>query len=361
MRQNFILMNETINWSGVEELGYRRASRLRKIEHALVCHPDGLTSEQLRHEAGLPSTESGTRILQKDLHELRKLYIGKQEITRTPHRLLLKGGNLAFPEAEFETRDRKQLNAIAKVLAFFDGAIPIKSVLKVSLSDVADAMKGVSSNIDTPTVWKEVTYIKEIFEAIENRQVLDIVYPRLNAGKVFSFAPYLLKRFNNKWFVIGRMYIDNPFDWTLIPLAAISILNQHKGNNKYIPKYEWEITELKERIRSYYDKVIGYHVPTNETDPDKVPRHLSADTLMVEKIEIKCSSNKLHFIKENPIHPKQNVDEERGMVTLDVVINPLLIQRILGFGSDVEVIGPDSLRNSMREIISNMNKIYQPI
>lgn len=355
-----MLMNETINWSGVEELGYRRASRLRKIEHALVCHPDGLTSEQLRHKVGLPLTDSGTRILQNDLNILRKLYIGKQEITRTPHRLLLKGGDLAFPEAEFETRDRKQLNAIAKVLAFFDGAIPIKSILKVSVKDVADAMKEVSPNIDIPTAWKEVTYIKEIFEAIENRQVLDIVYPRLNAGKVFSFAPYLLKRFNNKWFVIGRMYVDNPFDWTLIPLAAISILNQHKGNNKYLPKYECEITELKERIRSYYDKVIGYHVPTNETDPDKVPRHLSADTLKVEKVEIKCSSNKFRFIKENPIHPKQNIDEETGVVTLDVVVNSHLIQRILSLGLDIEVIGPVSLRNSIREIISKMNEIYQP-
>lgn len=352
-------MKQTIDWDKVEELGYRRASRLRKIEHALVRHPEGVTSNQLRYEAGLPETESGARILQKDLKALRELYTGKQVISRTPHRLELKGGDLAFPEAEFEAKDRKQLNAIAKVLAFFDGAIPIKEILQVTVRDVEDAMNEVAQNMDVSTNWKEVTYIKEIFETIDNRQVLDIVYPRLNNGKVFSYSPYLLKRFNNKWFVIGRMHVDNPFDWTLIPLAAISILNKHKGGEKYAPKFEWEIEELKQRIRSYYDKVLGYYVPTNEKNPDKVPRHLSADMLNVEKVEIKCTPQKLRFIQENPIHSKQNVDKETGVVTLNVVVNPLLIQRILGFGAEVEVIEPDTLRDSIRETISKMGEIYQ--
>ena len=78
---------ETVDWEKIEALGYRRATRLRKIEHALVSYPDGLTSEQLCHEIGL-TTISRIRTLQIDLNELRALYTGKQEITRSPHKLL---------------------------------------------------------------------------------------------------------------------------------------------------------------------------------------------------------------------------------------------------------------------------------
>ncbi len=271
----------------------------------------------------------------------------------------LNGGDLAFPEAEFSSNDRKQLSAICRLIAFFDGAVPIKDVLRVTVKDAEDALNGMSDNIDISTNGKEITYIKEIFEAIEGRYVLDVIFPRLNKGKEFPFAPYMLKRFNNKWFVIGRMYIDNPFDWTVIPLAAIPILNKHKGSCTYFPKKESEIREIKQRIRSYYDKVLGFHVPTNEQDPDKVPRSLDPEKLKTEDILIKCAPKALRLIKENPIHKNQRISEEDSEVMLNLVINPLLIQRILGFGDEVEVISPQTLRENVKETIRRMVSKYQ--
>lgn len=349
---------ETVDWKKIEALGYRRATRLRKIEHALVSYPNGLTSEQLCHEIGL-TTSARIRTLQNDLNELRELYTGRQEITRSPHKLLTKGGDLAFPEAEFTTGDRKQLNAICRLIAFFDGAVPIKDVLHVTVSDAEEALKGISDSIDVTTDRKEIKYIKEIFEAIEHRYVLDIIHPRLNNGKEFPFAPYLLKRFNNKWFVIGRMYVDNPFDWTVIPLAAIPILNKHKGDCCYLPKKELEICELKQRIRFYYDKVLGFYVPTNETDPEKVSRILDPDRLEVEEIRIKCSPKAFRFIKENPIHVRQQLVEDKYEIILNLVINPLLIKCILGFGDEVEVMAPPILRENIKNTLERMELTYQ--
>ncbi len=352
------MKTETINWKEVEALGYKRAIRLRKIEHALVSYPEGLSSEQLCYEIGL-TTKSKVRTLQYDLKKLKELYIGNQTITDSPHRLLLKGGDLAFPEAEFSTNDRKQLNAICRLIAFFDGAVPIKKILKVRVSDAEEALKRMSDSIDIPTDGKEIMYIKEFFEAIENRQILDIIFPHLNNGKTFPFAPYLLKRFNSKWFVIGRMYIDNPFDWTVIPLAAIRFLNRHKGNCQYIPKKESEISELKQRIHAYYDKVMGFYVPTNEPDSGKVPRTLDPQKLNIEEICIKCSPKVLRLIKENPIHIHQRISEETFEVMLQLVVNPLLIQRILGFGDEVEVMSPSSLRETIKVTIEKMVSKYQ--
>lgn len=352
------MKKETVDWKKVGELGYRRATRLRKIEHALVNHPEGLNWEKLCDIIGL-NTASKARTLQNDLNELRGLYCGKQYISTSPHKLNLNGGDLAFPEAEFSSNDRKQLSAICRLIAFFDGAVPIKDVLKVTVRDAEEALKGMSDSIDISTNSKEITYIKEIFEAIEGRYILDVIFPRLNNGNEFPFAPYMLKRFNNKWFVIGRMYVDNPFDWTVLPLAAIPILNKHKGDCTYFPKKEFEISELKQRIRSYYDKVMGFHVPTNEKDPDKVPRYLDPHTLKTEDIIIKCTPKVLRLIKENPIHDTQRILEVDSEVKLSLVINPLLIQRILGFGDEVEVISPRILREDVKDIIQKMSLKYQ--
>ena len=352
------MKKDTVDYKKIEELGYRRATRLRKIEHALVNHPEGLNWEKLCDIIGL-NTASKARTLQNDLNELRGLYCGKQYISTSPHKLELNGGDLAFPEAEFSSNDRKQLSSICRLIAFFDGAVPIKDVLNVTVRDAEEALKGISDNIDISTNGKEITYIKEIFEAIEGRYVLDVIFPRLNNGKEFPFAPYMLKRFNNKWFVIGRMYVDNPFDWTVIPLAAIPILNKHKGDYTYLPIKEFEIRELKQRIKSYYDKVIGFHIPTNEKDPDKVSRSLDPATLKTEYIIIKCTPTALRLIKENPIHKTQRILEEDTKVMLNLVINPLLIQRILGFGDEVEVISPQILRESVKGTIQKMALKYQ--
>lgn len=352
------MKKDTVDYKKIDELGYRRATRLRKIEHALVNHPEGLNWEKLCDIIGL-NTASKARTLQNDLNELRGLYCGKQYISPSPHKLELNGGDLAFPEAEFSSNDRKQLSSICRLIAFFDGAVPIKEVLNVTVRDAEEALKGISDSIDISTNSKEITYIKEIFEAIEGRYVLDVIFPRLNDGKEFPFAPYMLKRFNNKWFVIGRMYDDNPFDWTVIPLAGIPILNKHKGDCIYLPKKEFEIREIKQRIRAYYDKVLGFYVPTNETDPDKVPRTLDAEKLKTEDILIKCTPTALRLIKENPIHDRQCVSEEDSEVRLNLVINPLLIKRILGMGDEIEVMSPQILREAVRDKIQKTVLKYQ--
>lgn len=364
------MKKETVNWMKVQELGYRRATRLRKLEHELVNFPEGISGLDLCVRVGIVSSSelkglsevsrrSKLRTLQNDLNELRSLYCGKQVISRSPHKLDLKDGDLAFPEAEFSSSDRMQLTSICRLIAFFDGAVPIKDVLKVNVTDVEEALKTMSDKIDISTNGKEIIYIKEIFEAIERQYVLDVVFPRLNQGETFPFAPYLLKRFNNKWFVIGKMYVNNPFDWTVIPLAAISKLKKHNGDQIYLPKKAYEIREIKQRIQCYYDSVLGFYVPTNETDPDKVPRTLDPAKLEIEDILIKCTPRTLRFIKENPIHRKQQIMEETSEVKLSLVINPLLIQRILGFGDEVEVKYPAKLREALKETISKMASKYK--
>lgn len=350
------MKKETINWELVNSLGYKRASRLRKIEHVLASSPSGIAPEDLCNKIGLQG-RARVRTLQNDLNELRSLYTC-QCITSAPYRLELRGGDLAFPEAEFNTNDRKQLNSICRLIAFFDGAIPIRDFLKVNMRDVDAALNDMSENIDIPTSSLELRYIKDIYEAIENRKPIDIVYPRINNGKRFSLSPYMLKRFNEKWFVIGRISEENPFDWTVIPLAAIEMMTQNMNNIKYSPSKNYELQELKNKIKKYYGNVLGFYVPTHETDKDKVPRELDPDKLDIAEIVLRVNKHIIRFLKENPIHSSQVIHEDTGDVTLNLVLNPLLKQRLLGFGADIEVISPSTLRAELHNEAQKMLSLY---
>lgn len=355
------MKGDTINWEIISSLSYIKADRLRRLESILSENPNGIRGEELCNKLGLHG-DSSIRTLQNDLNDLRQLYIGNQKISRSPHKLQLNGDDYAFPEQAFKTNDRRQLNTICRLIAFFDGAIPIKALLQATgtqIQEVQEALNDFSENMDVPTSRYEISYIKDIYDAIENRLLLDIVYLRLNDGRPFTFAPYFLKRHNNKWFAIGRMYVDNPFEWTSIPIAGIKTLTLHKGVKPYIPQEEEKLMELKKKIKLYYDRVIGFHVPTNETDPDKVPRKLNPETLPIKTIRLKFAPHALRYVKENPIHECQTVNDSICEVSLDVVINPLLIQRILSYGCDVEVISPKELRADIRLFIEKMTEIYK--
>lgn len=226
--------------------------------------------------------------------------------------------------------------------------------MKVTLKDVDMALNEMSENIDIPTSSKDLKYIKEIFDSIENKHPVDISYPRLNGGRIFAFSPYMLKRFNNKWFVIGRMAVENPFEWTLIPLSAIEMLAIHKGDCKYLPNKDSQLKDLRKKIRLYYSRVLGYHVPTPLAEANELFRELNPDALDVQPIVLRASDSTLRFIKENPIHTSQKIIKETNEIHLNLVINPLLKQRILSYGGELEVINPQELRN---EIISEAKKI----
>lgn len=350
------MKEETVNWELVNSLGYKRATRLRKIEHVLVSSPSGINPEDLCDKIGLQG-RARIRTLQNDLNELRSLYTC-QWISSSPYRLELRGGDLAFPEAEFNTHDRKQLNSICRLVAFFDGAIPIRDFLKVSVSDVDAVLSDMSENIDIPTTTSELRYIKDIYDAIENKVTIDVIYPRINGGRRFTLSPYMLKRFNGKWFVLGRISEENPFDWTVIPLAAIEMMTPNMDNVKYSPAKNHELQILRNKIKKYYSNVLGFYVPTYEADKAKVPHELDPDKLQIEEVKLKVNKQIIRFLKENPIHLSQSIKDETGEVTLKLVLNPLLKQKLLGFGADLEVVSPIHLRNELYNVAQQMLTLY---
>lgn len=179
-------------------------------------------------------------------------------------------------------------------------------------------------------------YIKELYHAITNHQVLSIQYQSFKTGKEISieFHPYYLKQYNNRWFVFGR----NPLFENITNLALDRINNIEVINKEYIS------TEID--FKEYFEDIIGVTFD-NQLEP--------------ENIILRIDKSLWPYVKTKPIHGSQKVKnktEEYTDITLNLILNYEIESTILQFGEKISVLEPRSLKDKLRERIQLMIEKY---
>jgi len=182
-----------------------------------------------------------------------------------------------------------------------------------------------------------IEYIDSLFTAIKEKVALRISYQPFNETEPIDniFHPYLLKEFRNRWFVIGRK--DKSDAITILALDRIKKIRNSSEN--YLPNNLFE-------PETYFNNLIGVSIPEDAG---------------IQTIEIKVASKQAPYVKTKPIHNTQTIIEEHKngslLIQLRLICNYELKSVLLGYGSDIEVIKPiklrDSLKNEFLGIISN--------
>ncbi|WP_282037450.1 helix-turn-helix transcriptional regulator [Saccharicrinis aurantiacus] len=193
-------------------------------------------------------------------------------------------------------------------------------------------------HIDKNEELKGLQHLNGLYEAILKQKVLCINYQSFKAKKAqrVYFHPYLLKEFNNRWFLVGRKSKGD----TIITFALDRI----------------ESFELMENIRfkiddtfhphSYYENIIGVTV-----NHGLVPRI----------IKLAINSENAPYVLTKPIHWTQELIEqnEKGIIiTIKLIPNFELERLLLGFGPALEVISPPSLRRKMGDLLKKASEQY---
>lgn len=93
---------------------------------------------------------------------------------------------------------------------------------------------------------------------------------------------------------------------------------------------------------TYFDDVIGVTVPKVD----------------IETVVLRFSENRFPYIVSKPLHQSQEVNLEERTITIKVKPNKELDQLILSFIPDVEVLSPQSLRDTIKEKIEENLKKY---
>lgn len=189
------------------------------------------------------------------------------------------------------------------------------------------------------TVASGTEHIDNLFSAIKEKTVLRIAYQSFKATEPTEglFHPYLLKEYRNRWFVIGSH--DRSEQLTNLALDRIKSVKPSAHPFAANPKFDPE---------TYFNNLIGVSLPEGEP---------------VQCVEIKVVARQAPYIRTKPIHHTQEIVREYAngslLIRLWIVVNYELQSVLLGYGCDLEVVKPTTLREAMKQIFTSAIQCYQ--
>jgi len=194
-------------------------------------------------------------------------------------------------------------------------------------------------HIDKNENLKGLEYLNELYNAILKKLVVQIEYKSFRAknSQRIYFHAYLLKEYNNRWFVVGKKNKTN--ELLTLALDRILYINpaeevQYKDDSDFHPDV-------------YYQHVIGATV--NE---GMYPR----------KIKLKVDPKHAPYVITKPFHSSQEIisNDENGLIfTINVVPNFEMERIILGYGDAIEVIHPIAIRRRIKNILKKAYDNYK--
>ncbi len=209
-------------------------------------------------------------------------------------------------------------------------------ILTESLKDSNKIFDYVS--FDDSKYFKGVENLKEMLIAIKQKRKLSFIHKKFEASKTkdFVITPFLLKEYENRWYVIGvpdGMEEIRTFGVDRISNISIGKLSNLKRNS------------FKKQIKSF-DNVIGLYF--KDKNPVKT-------RILVGGLHVK-------YMKSLPLHHSQIIhstnDKGESFVDFFLVPNYEFMTQILKIGAEAEVIYPIELRNWVKRELQNTLKKY---
>lgn len=185
---------------------------------------------------------------------------------------------------------------------------------------------------------KGLEHIETLYQAILKKKAIEMCYQSFKArgANDFTFHPYYLKEYRNRWFVIGVKKKNAP----IMTLALDRIASVEESTAKYAESNNFNISE-------FFEHVLG--VTVNPASPP-------------EKIVFLADHRTAPYILTKPIHHSQEVIQkvpEGFIFAIRVQINYELEREILGFGDRIKVIKPERFKRRIKDQLENALERYQ--
>ena len=236
----------------------------------------------------------------------------------------------------------KQINETLSILSKFKG-MPQFEWMEEILVRIESNFGNTKQNSSAIVAFEHNPYLKglnfftDLFNAIQYKQVLAIEYKGFKQIKpsTIVFHPYFLKEYNSRWFLFG---LNQEFN-SISNLALDRIIDASPKKVKFVENDKVDFEE-------FFEDVIGVTVPNDK---------------QAERVILKIDSSLAPYIETKPIHGSQKVKSKNSSfieVELNVIVNYELESVLFSLGSQLEVLLPISLRESIKSRILELNKKY---
>ena len=196
-------------------------------------------------------------------------------------------------------------------------------------------------HLDKNEKLKGLEHLDILYQAIIKKMVLKIKYQSFKAREASEivFHPYILKEFNNRWFLIGRPGVEAKKPIVTFALDRIVDID-----------YDTTITYKNNNFNGdeYYKDVVGVTVSNTRA----------------ERIQFWIDKKNAPYVITKPFHRSQRIIKKTNdgiIFNIFVQINFELERLILGFGDSIEIIKPQKLRNRMKQKLEKAAGFYKDL
>ena len=178
--------------------------------------------------------------------------------------------------------------------------------------------------------------LSRLIESITEQKVISFDYKKFNSEtpKNYILHPYLLKEFNNLWYLIG--YIE---DYKEVRTFGIDRIEDFWRLSQSIIAPQ----KVGFNSESFFSNCYGITALDGKS----------------EEIILSFSPLQGNYIKTQPIHSSQKIitdNQNEFRISLDLVNNYELREKILSFGKNVEIISPNKLK---QQLITEYKEVLQ--
>jgi len=290
------------------------------------------------------------RTVQLDIQKMRSDELGYNAPIEVYDKKYYRYSNPDFsitdtPISESDLQQMSEAVSVLKQLSGFSGFAGMEDIVG-RLEDHISAVR----HERRPAIWfesneklKGLNLITPLYEAIVAHKPVLMTYRSFKARDEhsFSFSPYILKEYRNRWFVFGRTGKSAPV--ANLALDRIISVKEAEPGTEFIDEADFSPEE-------YFSNIVGV---------TKIPGRMDRE----ETVRFLAGSRDAPYIETKPFHRSQMVLEryEDGSVLfqINVCINHELERLIIGFGDGIIVKSPEHLVRTIARTLKKAVDNYE--
>jgi len=287
------------------------------------------------------ATTLSERTIKGDLQSMRNDealgYFSPIEYDRAEKSYYYSDRNYSITEAPLNKSDSEELKSAIGLLRQFTGFQHLEGIENIiqKLELLAYESIAKSKNIvhlAQPAAIPGQKHLDTLYDAIKEEKALSISYkPFGKEAQVFVSSPYLLKEYDNRWYLYAR--------------------NHSKDQ---LRTYGLERIEfLKPTLQEY--------VEAQNFDPDRYFQDIIGITLepqkKVQKVQFEVYGNTVNYIRTKVLHHTQRETAE-GNFEVELIPNFELESLLLSFGENLKVTSPKSLQAKLAKRAKALAQLY---
>ena len=181
-----------------------------------------------------------------------------------------------------------------------------------------------------------IQYLELFLTAIKQHREISFTHYNFQKNKTTKrlLKPYLLKEYANRWYIVGQQ--EGVKEFRNFGIDRVS--NVKITENTFVPKTDIDINYL-------YKDVIGMVYSED----------------VKQKVVLSFNPEQGQYVKTLPLHHSQQIlidTDSDFQISLDIIPNRSLIERILMYGSNVKVIEPITLQDKIKGIYKDAQSQY---